>query len=211
MGVPGIREFIVDSGIINDTITQWLRSKTLCGVCGEIPRESASTTSVKSAITFSESLENPGPVTAFTKRLGSETRESTFRILVARRRRTRFDRSFWQLNDLRVMMGKEVDRYTYRVTWSEEDAEYVGLCAELPSLSWLDKSPEKALLGIRRLVKDAVADLKHNKEPVPEPISSRSYSGKFMVRVPPEVHRMLAIKAAESGVSINRLVSSKLS
>jgi predicted HicB family RNase H-like nuclease len=109
------------------------------------------------------------------------------------------------------MMAKEVDRFTYRVTWSEEDAEYVGLCAELPSLSWLEKSPEKALLGIRRLVKGTVAELKQNKEPVPEPISTRSYSGKFMVRVPPEVHRMLAIKAAESGVSINRLVSSKLS
>jgi hypothetical protein len=27
----------------------------------------------------------------------------------------------------------ENDRYTYRVTWSEEDEEYVGLCAEFPS------------------------------------------------------------------------------
>ncbi len=108
-------------------------------------------------------------------------------------------------------MGKVVDRYTYRVTWSEEDGEYVGLCAEFPSLSWLEKTPEKALLGIRKLVRETVADLKRNDEPVPEPISTRSYSGKFVVRVPPEVHRMLAMKAAESGVSINRLVSSKLS
>lgn len=108
-------------------------------------------------------------------------------------------------------MAKEVDRYTYRVTWSDEDSEYVGLCAELPSLSWLEQSPEKALMGIRKLVKETVTDLRHSKEPVPEPISTRSYSGKFMVRVPPEVHRMLALKAAESGVSINRLVSSKLS
>jgi predicted HicB family RNase H-like nuclease len=56
-----------------------------------------------------------------------------------------------------------------------------------------------------------VADLKKNKEPVPDPMSTRAYSGKFMVRVPPEVHRSLVIKAAESGVSLNRLVSSKLS
>ncbi|MGA2466873.1 MAG: toxin-antitoxin system HicB family antitoxin, partial [Thermodesulfobacteriota bacterium] len=40
---------------------------------------------------------------------------------------------------------------------------------------------------------------------------SRRYSGKFMVRVPPEVHRNLAIRAAEAGVSLNRLASSKLS
>ena len=39
----------------------------------------------------------------------------------------------------------------------------------------------------------------------------RSYSGKFMVRVPPDVHRKLAVQAAESGVSLNRIASSKLS
>ena len=108
-------------------------------------------------------------------------------------------------------MAKAADRYTYRVTWSEEDNEYVGLCAEFPSLSWLEASPEEALSGIRALVKKVVADLKRNKEAVPEPISTRPFSGKFMVRVPPEVHRLLAIQAAESGVSLNRLVSSKLS
>lgn len=108
-------------------------------------------------------------------------------------------------------MVKEADRYLYRVTWSEEDQEYVGLCAEFPGLSWLEKTPEKSLQGIRRLVNESVTDLKRNKEPVPDPISTRPYSGKFVVRVPPEVHRMLAIQAAESGISINRLVSSKLS
>jgi predicted HicB family RNase H-like nuclease len=107
-------------------------------------------------------------------------------------------------------MAKNVDRYTYRVTWSEEDQEYVGLCAEFSSLSWLQNNPEKALAGIRKLVKDTVADLVKNKEPVPEPISARKYSGKFMVRVPPETHRLLATQAAESGVSLNRLIASKL-
>ena len=107
-------------------------------------------------------------------------------------------------------MAKEVDRFTYRVTWSDEDQEYVGLCAEFPSLSWLEASPEKSLQGIRKLVKEVVADLKRRKVPVPEPISTRPFSGKFMIRIPPEVHRMLAIQAAESGVSINRLVSCKL-
>jgi len=107
-------------------------------------------------------------------------------------------------------MAKDYDRYTYRLTWSEEDQEHVGLCAEFQSLSWLDKTPEKALAGIRKLVKGCLVDMKRNHESTPEPISLKSYSGKFMVRVPPETHRMLSIKAAESGVSLNRLVSSKL-
>lgn len=108
-------------------------------------------------------------------------------------------------------MAKVIDRYTYRVTWSEEDHEHVGLCAEFPSLSWLEKTPEKALAGIRRLVLQTVADLKKSGEEVPEAIAMKSYSGKFMVRVPPETHRRLALQAAESGVSLNRLISSKLS
>lgn len=107
-------------------------------------------------------------------------------------------------------MTKYIDRYTYRVTWSEEDQEYIGLCAEFPSLSWLEKTPEKALSGVRNLVKDCIADMEANQEECPEPISTKTFSGKFMVRVPPEVHRSLALQAAEAGVSLNRLVSSRL-
>ena len=102
------------------------------------------------------------------------------------------------------------DRYTYRITWSEDDNEYVGLCAEFASLSWLSTTPEAALKGIRKLVADIVKDFESNNETVPEPIACRRYSGKFMVRVPPDVHRNLAIRAAESGISLNRIVSSKL-
>ena len=107
-------------------------------------------------------------------------------------------------------MTKFTDRYTYRVTWSEEDQEYVGLCAELPGLSWLEKTPEKALSGIRNLIKDCIKDMEANGESVPEPIATKSYSGKFMVRIPPDTHRSLAMQAAEAGISLNRLVASRL-
>jgi len=108
-------------------------------------------------------------------------------------------------------MALKNDRYTYRVTWSEGDNEYVGLCAEFSSLSWLSATPEGALKGIRKLVSEVVEDMEANNEAIPEPIACRQYSGKFMVRIPPDVHRNLAIRAAESGISINRVVSSKLS
>ena len=102
------------------------------------------------------------------------------------------------------------DHYTYRVTWSVEDQEYVGLCAEFPSLSWLASTQEEAFSGIRRLVAESIADMQANNEQPPEPLADRSYSGKFMVRVPPETHRALAIRAAEEGVSLNRLISARL-
>jgi predicted HicB family RNase H-like nuclease len=108
-------------------------------------------------------------------------------------------------------MARKNDKYTYRVTWSEDDTEYVGLCAEFPSLSWLAQTPEAALKGIRKLVGEVIADMQSNKESAPEPIAAKHFSGKFMVRVPPDVHRQLAMQAAETGVSLNRLASAKLS
>ena len=102
------------------------------------------------------------------------------------------------------------DHYTYRVTWSAEDQEYVGSSVEFPSLSWLADSPNEAFSGIRRLVAECVEDMLAAGEILPEPIADRTYSGKFMVRVPPEMHRALAMQAAEEGVSLNRLVSTRL-
>ncbi len=103
-----------------------------------------------------------------------------------------------------------VDHYTYRVTWSREDREHVGLCTEFASLSWLAATPEEALAGIRRVVADVVGDMQESGEPVPEPLAEKHYSGQFRVRIPPELHRALALEAAEQGVSLNRLASAKL-
>lgn len=55
-------------------------------------------------------------------------------------------------------------QYTYRVIWSAEDNEYVGLCAEFPSLSWLDEEQSKAYSGIVDLVGKVVADMINNIE-----------------------------------------------
>lgn len=103
-----------------------------------------------------------------------------------------------------------IDHYTYRVTWSKEDDEHIGLCAEFPSLSWLAPTPEKALAGIRHVVGEVVVEMQANGEPIPDALAEKQYSGRFMVRVPQLVRRALATEAAEQGVSINRLVSAKL-
>jgi len=71
----------------------------------------------------------------------------------------------------RILADIKDDRYTYRVTWSEEDGEYVGLCAEFPSLSWLAKKPEAALRGIRKLVEEVRNNMDKESEAIPEPIA----------------------------------------
>jgi predicted HicB family RNase H-like nuclease len=103
-----------------------------------------------------------------------------------------------------------VDHYTYRVTWSPEDGEHVGLAAEFPSLSWLAPTPEEALSGIRQAVAETAAEMQASGETLPLPLAEKHYSGEFRVRIPPEVHRALAMQAAEHGISLNRLASAKL-
>ncbi|MDO5741165.1 MAG: toxin-antitoxin system HicB family antitoxin [Ornithinimicrobium sp.] len=107
-------------------------------------------------------------------------------------------------------MIPDVSHYTYRVSWSPEDEEFVATCLELPSLSWLAPTQDKALHGLRDLVDNVVADLGRNDEPIPEPLSSRTYSGKFNLRVGERLHRELAIKAAEEHLSLNQYVIRKL-
>ena len=104
------------------------------------------------------------------------------------------------------------DRYTYRVSWSPEDEEYVGLCFEFPSLSWLAPSLDEAFSGIRQVVSECVDDMKAANETPPEAITEIGHSGDFIiVRVTPETHRALTTQADEAGISVNRLVSAHLS
>lgn len=101
--------------------------------------------------------------------------------------------------------------YTYRVSWSAEDGEYVGTCVEFgPMLSWLAPSPQEALSGIEQAVADAIEDMTETGESPPAPIADQQFSGRFNVRIPESLHRRLAVEAAEQRVSLNRLVSDRL-
>jgi len=101
-----------------------------------------------------------------------------------------------------------VDHYTYRVVWSEDDQEFAGLCAEFPSLSWLDPDRHVALDGITTLVKDVLEDMQKSGEAMVEPLTARKYSGELRVRMPPAIHQRLAIQAAEA--SLNALIVRRL-
>lgn len=99
-----------------------------------------------------------------------------------------------------------MEKYTYRVIWSEEDQVFVGLGAQFPSLSWLEEKQDTALHGIVRLVSDTLKEMEENKEL----LSLRKFSGNFVVRTTPEMPSQLAILSAERGGSLNRDVNSCL-
>jgi predicted HicB family RNase H-like nuclease len=102
------------------------------------------------------------------------------------------------------------DHYTYRLSWSPEDGEYVATCVEFPSLSWLAEDEAAALRGLKDVVRQVIEDLRANGEPVPEALADKKYSGQLSLRLPPELHRRLAMEAAEAHISLSRYLNHKL-
>ena len=49
-------------------------------------------------------------------------------------------------------------RYSYRVFWSPEYEEFVGVCSEFPGLTHFADTFEEALSGIRELVAFVLED-----------------------------------------------------
>jgi len=107
-------------------------------------------------------------------------------------------------------MKHDIKKYTYRIEWSEEDQAHIARCLEFPSLAAHGKTPEKALKEIETVVAASVSWIEEEKGIVPEPLGTRHYKGNITLRVPPDVHRTLAILSAEQGVSINQLILSRL-
>ena len=107
-------------------------------------------------------------------------------------------------------MKYDQNKYTYRIEWSEEDQLHIARCLEFPSLAAHGKTPEKALKEIELVVAESIRWIEEEGGVVPEPLGARHYKGNITLRVPPDVHRNLAMLSAEQGVSINQLVLSRL-
>jgi predicted HicB family RNase H-like nuclease len=100
--------------------------------------------------------------------------------------------------------------YTYKVFYSPEDEEFVATVSEFPSLAVLEEDQKAAFDGIVKAVAYLVEDMEKSGEEAPEPFSRKVYSGTISLRMPPSVHRKLSREAKEEGISVSRLINSKL-
>lgn len=107
-------------------------------------------------------------------------------------------------------LSVEPKHYAYRVVWSQEDGEFLATCAEFPALSWLARSQAKALHGLESVIRDVLIDLERSGEEVPLPLSERTFSGKFNLRVGESLHRQLAMEAAAENLSLNQYIVRRL-
>lgn len=79
-----------------------------------------------------------------------------------------------------------------------------------PSLSWLAASRNQAVDGLEGLVADVIEDMHADGEKIPEALAERRFSGTFNVRIGEQLHRDLAMHAAEQHISLNQYVLKKL-
>ena len=106
-------------------------------------------------------------------------------------------------------MNKEIkkiaSRYIKHVEWSEEDKCFVGTCPELFGGGCHGRDELAVFQQLTSLVEEAVEDLLKEGKTLPKPLASESYSGKFILRTGPELHKALAIRAFKEGKSLNQV------
>jgi predicted HicB family RNase H-like nuclease len=94
------------------------------------------------------------------------------------------------------------DRYLKIVEWSDEDGCYVGTCPGLFYGGTHGDDQTKVYAELCEIVEEQIDLYLEDKRPLPPP-TNRDYSGKFMLRVEPELHKVIAQRALQAGKSLN--------
>jgi predicted HicB family RNase H-like nuclease len=104
---------------------------------------------------------------------------------------------------------KAADRYLKIVEWSEEDGCYVGTCPGLFYGGVHGSDQTKVYAELCKVVEENIALYAKDKRPLPPP-TNREYSGKFMLRVEPGLHKVITLRALRAGQSVNAFCQSVL-
>ncbi len=107
---------------------------------------------------------------------------------------------------MKVKSKKNRFKYLVTITWSEEDQAYVAEAPELPGCATHGASVHEASKNIEDAMDTWFKGAKESGYSIPEPMTTKAYSGKFVTRIDPRIHRQLAIKSTEQGKSLNRFV-----
>ena len=90
--------------------------------------------------------------------------------------------------------------YAARVEYSDEDNCFIGHIAGVKDVVGFHAN---SVDGLRKAFKEAVDDYLRTCEKLGRP-PQKPYSGKLMLRIPPEVHARAAMLAEAQGKSLNQ-------
>jgi len=101
--------------------------------------------------------------------------------------------------------------YQVNIAFDPRDGIYVARVPELENCHTHGDSPEEALTNAKEAIELWIETAQERKIPIPEPMSLRKFSGKFVVRAQEDLHASLAREALRSGKSMNELAVELLS
>jgi predicted HicB family RNase H-like nuclease len=101
-------------------------------------------------------------------------------------------------------------RYLKVVEWSEEDGCYIGSAPPIVGHCCHGVHEAEVLSQLQTIVEEWVEILLVDGKPLPEPTASKEFSGKFVVRIPKDLHKKAALKAMARGESLNQFVANVL-
>jgi predicted HicB family RNase H-like nuclease len=105
---------------------------------------------------------------------------------------------------------KPTDRYLKIVEWSDEDGCYVGRCPELMLGGVHGDDQLKVYRELCGVIEEWEKIYRDDNRSLPEPKLNRKYTGKFVLRISPDLHERLAIKAVSEGESLNQYIKQTL-
>ncbi|MDD2708852.1 MAG: toxin-antitoxin system HicB family antitoxin [Verrucomicrobiae bacterium] len=100
--------------------------------------------------------------------------------------------------------------YIKVVEWSEEDQCFVGKCPELFFGGVHGDDETDVYRQLCEAVEDAIESKLKHEDKLPDPALKKNFSGKFVVRMPSDLHKALAMRAIKEGVSLNELCVKRL-
>lgn len=102
--------------------------------------------------------------------------------------------------------AKKIPDYSVLVRWSDEDGEFVATIPEIPHISGLAPTREKAVRVCLEAASMVVESLEDEGRPLPEPNKVVPYSGQLRLRMPRHLHEQLAVFAQQEGMSLNSYI-----
>ncbi|HEY1790322.1 MAG TPA: toxin-antitoxin system HicB family antitoxin [Verrucomicrobiae bacterium] len=101
-------------------------------------------------------------------------------------------------------------RYTKFVEWSDEDECFIGRCPEIMAGGVHGDDEAKVYAELCQAVEEMIELIHADGNELPEPLAAKKFSGKFVLRVEPALHRRLAAKALAAGKSLNSYCANTL-
>ena len=103
-----------------------------------------------------------------------------------------------------------MNRYGFKIFWSEEDNAFIATCPEFPGLSAFGSTEEEAIAEGKIALQLMIETYQESGISLPQPMQAgrEQHSGQFRVRLPKSLHRQAAQIAAADGISLNQLVVS---